>query len=69
MRASPSSSHHGTLAASAVWEGYLGSLKSAMENGAISGRYLTGIKARILLMVALAKTKDRKELADIFARA
>jgi L-asparaginase/Glu-tRNA(Gln) amidotransferase subunit D len=40
-----------------------------MEKGAISGRYLTGIKARILLMVALAKTKDRKELAEIFARA
>jgi L-asparaginase len=52
-----------------ISKGYLGSLKSVMEKGAISGRYLTGIKARILLMVALAKTKDRKELADIFNRA
>ena len=40
-----------------------------MERGAISGSYLTGIKARILLMVALAKTQNRKELAEIFARA
>ena len=52
-----------------ISKGYIGSLKSVMEHGAISGGYLTGIKARILLMVVLAKTKDRKELADIFARA
>jgi len=52
-----------------ISKGYLGSLKSVMERGAISGSYLTGIKARILLMVALAKTQNRKELAEIFARA
>jgi L-asparaginase/Glu-tRNA(Gln) amidotransferase subunit D len=30
---------------------------------------MSSIKARILLMTALAKTQDRKELAEIFARA
>jgi L-asparaginase/Glu-tRNA(Gln) amidotransferase subunit D len=31
--------------------------------------YLSGIKARILLMVALAHTQDRGELGEIFANA
>jgi L-asparaginase len=52
-----------------VSKGYLGSLKSVMEHGAICAGYLSGIKARILLMVALAHTSDPVELADIFARA
>ena len=52
-----------------VSKAYLGSLKSVMEHGAICAGYLSGIKARILLMVALAHTRDPGELADIFARA
>jgi len=52
-----------------VSKAYLGSLKSMMEHGAICGGYLSGIKARILLMVALAHTRDPAQLADIFARA
>jgi len=48
---------------------YLGSLKSVMEHGAIAAGFLSGIKARILLMVALAHTQDQVTLADIFARA
>ena len=52
-----------------VSKGYLGSLKSVLDRGAICGGYLSGIKARILLMVALAHTNDRAQLADIFARA
>ncbi|MEX2449926.1 MAG: asparaginase [Rhodospirillales bacterium] len=50
-------------------KGYPGSFRSVVERGAISAGYLSGIKARILLMVALAHTKDRAVLADIFARA
>ncbi|MFQ5895340.1 MAG: asparaginase [Nitrospinota bacterium] len=46
-----------------------GSLRSLLERGAISGGYLSGPKARILLMVALARTQDREELREIFARA
>ena len=49
-------------------KGYLGSLKSVVEQGAIAAGYLSGIKARILLMVALAHTRDRGALADVFAR-
>ena len=52
-----------------ISKGYVGSLKSVLEHGAIAGGYLSGIKARILLMVALAHTQDRAEVADIFARA
>ena len=52
-----------------VSKGYLGSLKSVLEHGAIPAGYLSGIKARILLMVALAHTSDRARLADIYARA
>jgi L-asparaginase len=50
-------------------KGYPGSLTSVMERGAISAGYLSGVKARILLMVALAHTGDREKLKDIFARA
>jgi L-asparaginase len=50
-------------------KGYLGSLRSVMEHGAICAGYLSGIKARILLMVALGQTADRSQLAEIFARA
>ena len=50
-------------------KGYLGSLKSVMAHGAIAGGFLSGIKARILLMVALAQTQDRAQLAEIFANA
>jgi L-asparaginase len=50
-------------------KGYVGSLKSVLERGAIAAGFLSGIKARILLMVALARTSDRAALADLFARA
>jgi len=50
-------------------KGYLGSLKSVLDKGAISAGFLSGVKARILLMVALAHTSDREELKAIFARA
>ena len=50
-------------------KGYPGSFRSVVEKGAISAGYLSGIKARILLMVALAYTQSRSELADIFSRA
>ena len=48
---------------------YLGSLKSVMALGAIAAGFLSGIKARILLMVALAHTQDRAKVAEIFANA
>lgn len=48
---------------------YPGSLPSLVGRGAIPAGYLSGIKARILLMVALARTQDREELRSIFARA
>jgi L-asparaginase/Glu-tRNA(Gln) amidotransferase subunit D len=44
-------------------------LTSVLERGAISAGYLSGIKARILLMVALSHTKDPVKLRDIFSRA
>lgn len=50
-------------------KGYRGSYQSLIQKGAISSGYLSGIKARILLMVALGQTSDRDELRDIFARA
>lgn len=50
-------------------KGYPGSLKSVTDRGAISAGYLSGIKARILLMVALAHTQERERLRDIFMRA
>ena len=46
-----------------------GSFLSLLERGAISAGYLSGIKARTLLMVALAHTEDRDELRHIFEQA
>ena len=46
-----------------------GSIHSMIEKGAIAGGYLSGQKARIFLMVALAKTKDRNALQRYFALA
>lgn len=50
-------------------KGYQGSFMSLTAKGAISAGYLSGLKARILLMAALAHTQDRAKLSDIFARA
>ena len=50
-------------------KGYLGSWQSLIRHGAISSGYLSGIKARILLMVALGHTNDREQLRAIFAQA
>lgn len=50
-------------------KGHRGSLRSVVERGAIPSGYLSGVKARILLMVALAHTQDREELREIFRRA
>jgi L-asparaginase/Glu-tRNA(Gln) amidotransferase subunit D len=40
-----------------------------MARGAISSGFLSGIKARILLMVALGHTRDPARLREIFAIA
>ena len=48
---------------------HAGSFLSLLECGAISAGYLSGVKARTLLMVALAHTQDPEELRDIFERA
>ena len=48
---------------------YAGSFESFVKKGAIPGGYLSGCKARVLLMVALAHTADRSRLRDIFAEA
>jgi L-asparaginase len=50
-------------------KGYRGSFMSLTAKGAISAGYLSGLKARILLMVALGKTRDRVRLSEIFACA
>jgi L-asparaginase len=50
-------------------KGYPGSLASMLDRGAISAGYLSGLKARILLMVALSHTRDRAAIRGIFARA
>ncbi len=50
-------------------KGYPGSFQSLIREGAISAGYLSGVKARILLMAALGKTRDRAELQEIFRRA
>jgi L-asparaginase len=50
-------------------KGYLGSWQSLIRQGAISSGYLSGLKARILLMVALGQTSDREALRAIFAQA
>lgn len=48
---------------------YRGSFQSLVAAGAIPSGYLSGLKARILLMVALAHTSDRAKLREIFAQA
>ena len=48
---------------------YIGSYMSLMKRGAISSGYLSGIKARILLMVALGHTDNPDRLREIFAKA
>ena len=50
-------------------KGYRGSFQSLLAKGAIGAGYLSGLKARILLMVALAQEHDRNSLAKLFARA
>lgn len=50
-------------------KGYAGSFQSLLKKGAISSGYLSSLKARILLMVALAHTSDRTRLLEIFAQA
>jgi len=50
-------------------KGYKGSWQSMINKGAISSGYLSGIKARMLLMVALAHTADQARLREIFAIA
>lgn len=50
-------------------KGYKGSWQSLIDKGAISAGYLSGIKARILLMVALAHTNDPARLREIFKQA
>ncbi len=46
-----------------------GSVHALIESGVIPGGFLSGLKARILLMVALAKTREREELRQVFANA
>lgn len=58
-----------TSGAPHLGKGYRGSFMSLAAKGAISAGYLSGLKARILLMAALGQTQDRVALADIFARA
>ncbi len=48
---------------------YRGSFQSLLEQGAIPSGYLSGIKARILLMVALGHTDSHGRLREIFAEA
>jgi L-asparaginase len=50
-------------------KGHEASFRTMVERGAISAGYLSGIKARVLLMVALAHTQDRSALEKIFAQA
>lgn len=50
-------------------KGYPGSFQSMVNKGAIPSGYLSGLKARILLMVALAQTQDREALREIFRQA
>jgi L-asparaginase len=50
-------------------KGYPGSFQSLVAKEAIPSGYLSGLKARLLLMVALARTQDRAALLDIFRRA
>jgi L-asparaginase len=50
-------------------KGHPASFRTMVERGAIPGGYLSGVKARILLAVALAHTDDRNALKSFFARA
>lgn len=50
-------------------KGYPGSFQSLVNKGAIAAGFLSGLKARILLMVALAHTQDRDALREIFRKA
>lgn len=50
-------------------KGYLGAFQSIVREGAISSGYLSGVKARVLLSVALGLTSDREKLREIFAQA
>jgi L-asparaginase len=50
-------------------KGYRGSFASLRAKGVLASGYLSGLKARILLMAALAQTQDRIELEQIFSRA
>lgn len=50
-------------------KGYAGSFQSLLAKGAIASGFLSGLKARLLLMVALAKTRDRAELQALFNKA
>ncbi len=50
-------------------KGYAGSFQSMLNKGALSAGFMSGLKARILLMVALAHTQDRRQLQDIFRQA
>jgi len=49
-------------------KGHDGSFRTMVERGAIPAGYLSCIQARVLLMVALAHTRDPAELKRIFAR-
>jgi L-asparaginase len=48
---------------------YPGSFQSLVNKGAIPAGFLSGLKARILLMVALAHTRDHRQLLEIFRQA
>lgn len=50
-------------------KGYPGSFQSMVNKGAIPSGFLSGLKARILLMVALAQTQDREAMREIFRQA
>lgn len=50
-------------------KGYAGSFQSLLAKGAIASGFLSGLKARILLMAALAKTRDRGQLQALFNQA
>jgi len=50
-------------------KGHAGSFRTMIERGAISAGYLSAVKARTLLMVALAHTQDRAAIRALFARA
>jgi len=58
-----------TSGAPHLGKAYRGSFQSLVDKGAIGAGYLSGLKARILLMVALAHTQDRAALAGLCARA